>query len=311
MKIKLFIILVCVEIVSIAILGFKIKQKKSVLGVSMPIHGDTSSMKKFESNKLRYFYEPLPNFENVQENPWSHAIPHIKTNSDTLNNLSDIPWGEKGKLKIVALGDSFTYGQYVDTDKNWVNKLERHLNQSFERALTIVNLGVEGYDIEYSVERFRLRGEKYNPRLIIWFLKNDDFISIADQLAPLVQINRPLDRVVGEGDRAIYIADAVNKMIKDMGGMKHLLSYQMERLRSLRQYYSGPILIMYLDLADEQLQVLNDWGKQDKNVHLFGLPDIRPDKSYYFPDFHPTEKGHDLIEQALYRYLDAHRMLLN
>lgn len=275
------------------------------------MHGETTSVKKFESNTLRYFYEPLPNFENIQENPWAHTVPHIKTNSDTLNNLNDIPWGEKGGLNIVAMGDSFTYGQYIDTDKNWVGKLERHLNQSFKQAFTVINLGVEGYDIEYSVERFRLRGVKYEPKLIIWLLKNDDFISIADRLAPLVQINGGLDKLVGTKDRATYIDNAVNNMIKDMGGMRYLLSYQKERMMSLRKYYSGPILIMYLDLADDQLKVLSDWSKQDKNVHLFSLPNIRQDKSYYFPDFHPTEKGHDLIEQALYGYLNTHRMLLN
>ena len=109
-------------------------------------------------------------------------------NSDTFNERFDYEINKDDKtFRIITLGDSFTFGYIVDTKNNWTELLEDKLNQlhcaNFDK-IEVINLGVVGYDIQYSVERFKLRGKKYNPDLVLWLLKGDDFQEIKEIVQP-------------------------------------------------------------------------------------------------------------------------------
>ena len=72
---------------------------------------------------------------------------------------------------------------FVNTKDNWSKKLEDILNKNLSKCnkinkFEVINLGEYGYDIQYSVERYKIRRQKYKPHLILWFLKNDDFEEI-------------------------------------------------------------------------------------------------------------------------------------
>ena len=115
-------------------------------------------------SKLEYFFEPNPN--NSED---------YSTNQDLLNERFNYAT-EKGQstFRIIAIGDSHTYGLYVETRKNYPELLENMLNDQVICGLyskfEVINLGVPGYDLSYSYERFRRRGVKYKPDLVIWFV---------------------------------------------------------------------------------------------------------------------------------------------
>ena len=75
----------------------------------------------------------------------------------------------------MTLGDSFTFGVYVNTEDNWTELLEDKLNSIKNICpntdhFEVINLGVGGYDIEYAAKRYINRGKVYNPNIILLLL---------------------------------------------------------------------------------------------------------------------------------------------
>lgn len=77
----------------------------------------------------------------------------------------------------VAIGDSFTWGTYVDADQTWPEQLEARV------GAPVINLGVLGYGpIQYQIvtERHAL---PLHPRVVLWgFFAGNDFIGSTDYL---------------------------------------------------------------------------------------------------------------------------------
>lgn len=314
----LFILLIVLQLSTILYLGKKIYQDKAnTLGISINIDGERGGeMGKNSSSSLTYFYEPEANTEFDEEFPWDTKKKIFTTiNSDTLHNVEINISSEQN---IIALGDSFTYGEFVNRNDNWVSLLSAQME--VWKTMRVVNFGVEGYDIEYAVERFRIRGAKYDPKLVIWFLKGDDFISITEKLSPIVEeekeifkkteMSDPADLVLPKNgaESPTYIKRALDRYIKSFGGIKKVYEYQEKKLRSLRKYYKGPLLIMYLNIKDEHLEILNKWKKDDKDVHLFSVSQLEEDQ--VFPDSHPNEKGHKRIARELFEFLKKNNDIL-
>lgn len=317
-KKHLFILLIVLQLSAILFLGIKIYQDKvNTLGISINIDGEREGeMGRNSNSKLTYFYEPEANTEFGEEFPWDTKKRIFTTiNSDTLHNVEI---KNTNKNNIIALGDSFTYGEFVNRDDNWVSLLNERM--AAWKMMQVINFGVEGYDIEYAVERFRIRGAKYDPKLVIWFLKGDDFISITEKLSPIVEeekkmfketeMSDPVELVLPKkgAESPTYIKRALDRYIKSFGGIKKVYEYQEKKLRSLRNYYKGPLLIMYLNIKDEHLEILNKWEKDDKDVHLFSVSQLEEDQ--VFPDSHPNEKGHKSIATELFEFLKSNEYLL-
>jgi len=66
---------------------------------------------------------------------------------------------EPGRARVVALGDSFTFGLEVGPQETWIAALERARPE-----LEIANLGVCGYDLVQSLLRWRRDGAPLAPR---------------------------------------------------------------------------------------------------------------------------------------------------
>ncbi len=85
------------------------------------------------------------------------------------------PSPRPGVTRILLLGDSFTFGQGNEYDKNWPVILERELNRSgFE--VEVINDGVCGYDTRQEVLNLERLAQEYHPGLVVLvFLPNDLF----------------------------------------------------------------------------------------------------------------------------------------
>lgn len=69
------------------------------------------------------------------------------------------------KRRIVALGDSFTFGQGVDYGARYTEVAEAHLGD-----VEIVNMGVPGYGLDEALMAFLIEGRKYQPEVVVVFL---------------------------------------------------------------------------------------------------------------------------------------------
>jgi lysophospholipase L1-like esterase len=137
---------------------------------------------------LKTWLEPIPllgfrlppNFEGrgiVDE--------YIKTNSQGLRDVEH-PWKkEEGSIRILGLGDSFTFGWGVKLEESYLKQLERRLAQETGRKAEAINAGVPGYGLNHYYIYLKHTGIKYQPDVIVINYFVDDLpMFLKEELAP-------------------------------------------------------------------------------------------------------------------------------
>lgn len=71
-----------------------------------------------------------------------------------------------GEKRILCLGDSVTFGYWVNQDEPWPRVLQViYRNHGVEAV--VINAGVPGYSTFQSLEQWRLKGKALNPEIVI------------------------------------------------------------------------------------------------------------------------------------------------
>lgn len=71
-----------------------------------------------------------------------------------------------GEMRILCLGDSVTFGYWVNQNEPWPKVLETMYREHGVQA-TVINAGVPGYSTFQSLEQWRLKGKALNPDIVI------------------------------------------------------------------------------------------------------------------------------------------------
>jgi lysophospholipase L1-like esterase len=87
--------------------------------------------------KLRMGYTPPPRWDYFDANG---CVP-VDTNSLGLRDEEFAAAKATGEFRVLALGDSMTYGQGVRLDLTWPQVLERSLNKELGRPVEVINAG--------------------------------------------------------------------------------------------------------------------------------------------------------------------------
>ncbi|MCI0586649.1 MAG: SGNH/GDSL hydrolase family protein [Planctomycetes bacterium] len=113
-------------------------------------------------------WRPLPNVRK-RGRYWGGTEP-ATTNSKGWRDAEHSYAKEPGLRRIVALGDSFLFGQGVDYGERFTERLEG----AFPR-LEVVNLGVTGYGTDQELRLLEIEGTRYGPDLVLLvaLLEND------------------------------------------------------------------------------------------------------------------------------------------
>jgi hypothetical protein len=317
---KIVITLSVIQALIICGLFWSIQNKKQVLGETIN-QIDLNNITFQPDKTLKFFYEPKIKTTKTVGNRWTTETSLNTINSDTLNERFDYDLNEPtdGVYRIITLGDSFTYGLYVNTSDNYPEQLEDQLNQqnscSKIRKYEVINLGVEGYDIEYAVRRFKDRGQKYQPNLVIWFLKRDDFEQIADlvysdaeQITKELQDKNELDGYYARGFYNPGFEIATHELSKKYGKQAIYL-HQKAALNSLSTYFKKDlVLLTFADLDSEFKNILLDFKKNRPQTYLVdSLPKLNT--SDIFPDTHPNKMGYAKIANQLIADLKTNNLL--
>ena len=109
-------------------------------------------------------------------------------------------------FRIVAVGDSVTFGYGCDEDATYSRALERMLNATTPRGVTryeVLNLGVIGYNIREIGERLRSIGMRYDPDLILYGYVLNDPQSFSHQAHILESLREVEERRFGAGFGAL------------------------------------------------------------------------------------------------------------
>lgn len=127
-------------------LQFYIKRDSSLLKSSYPAQFD---------RQLGYI--PKPGFDST-ENIWNKKVTIIE--DGIRSNDNNVPLKNKAPL-ILAVGDSFTFGDEVENNETWPAYLE-----AMTKTKTL-NGGVFGYGLDQMLIRAETLHEKYKPDILI------------------------------------------------------------------------------------------------------------------------------------------------
>jgi hypothetical protein len=119
-------------------------------------------------------FELIPGFrgrEREQEGEFDVAV---EINSQG-HRQGEIGPKAAGELRIVAIGDSFTYGEGVEGEEAWPRALERALVQGSPRPVRVVNAGVPGRWVDEYYLELRGRALALDPDVVLigFFVGND------------------------------------------------------------------------------------------------------------------------------------------
>ncbi len=93
-------------------------------------------------------------------------------------------------VTIVNMGDSITFGQYVDPNLRWTSLLQRHFDHRFAGAkigVHCLNKGISGETTRMGLERFPADVQNHQPDIMtLQFGMNDCNCWVTDKGAPRV-----------------------------------------------------------------------------------------------------------------------------
>ncbi len=323
---KLFVGVVLLEIGVMLFLGVRIYLKKqNVLGMRSinPISKDDvvfpsppPDIKESERDRLQYYYEPVAGKRITKSKEWVPFESVYTINQDALNERFDYDVEKPiDTFRIITLGDSFTYGLHVDTRDNWTERLEDMLRtesvctryQTYE----VINLGMEGYDIQYARERFFRRGTKYQPDMVLWLIRDLDLLQLNEVVRSKSEAYFEEMKATGEYERRIESGEtypAYNKALKeaqDEIGIENIVEMNTAWLQKFIGEYKGRVVFVGAPDHDRSLSLF-EWlsDRHERVSYTIGLPDEedRPE-AFLVGDGHPTVLGHKLIAENIYDYL--------
>lgn len=102
----------------------------------------------------------LPDVEKRGE--WWSASEPARTNSRGWRDDETPLERTDGVRRVVALGDSFTFGMAVDFGERFTERLERDV-----RALDVVNLGLNASGTDQQLRILELEGLRYSPDVVV------------------------------------------------------------------------------------------------------------------------------------------------
>src|SRR5262245_7755825 len=94
----------------------------------------------------------------------------LSSNSRGLRGRAEHDYAKPpGVIRIVTLGDSFTFGEEVGDDETWSHQLEELLPGS-----EVLNLGVHGYAHDQMLLYLQEEGVRYHPDVVLLGFMGDD-----------------------------------------------------------------------------------------------------------------------------------------
>jgi lysophospholipase L1-like esterase len=79
----------------------------------------------------------------------------------------------RGSFRVLAIGDSYTYGAEVSYDQSFPHHLERLLETA-----EVINFGVRAYGIDQAVLKYLKYGRAYRPDLVIFAIWGPDYLRV-------------------------------------------------------------------------------------------------------------------------------------
>ncbi len=318
-KRRLLLVVIVVQVIIIGWLAFGIfRENQFVLGEATIESIDRNDIKSSPSAGLQYFYEPEAN-KTIKDNSVGESATYT-INSDTLNESNEyVPVTKEGVYRIVTLGDSITYGLHVNTTQNWTELLEDKLNSVNCDGISkfeVINLAVQGYDNAYSLERYRRRGEKYAPDMVISYQYDlyritEEQLKASSQYLPKFNPQNP--SYEGSDIRAQLEHDLLQQAARNLVkryGEEYILAYQKKALIDLRKLFSGKLVVVtFPGMKREHVDFLKKVFVEDRNSYTFSSSRDYVKENGSVDGVHPNPLGHTMISDDVFEYLNSQNVI--
>lgn len=254
---------------------------------------------------LKYYCQPKPNTLWSDKPSWmsNQVIYHINPNGFN-SNTNYLLEKRPDTFRILALGDSHTFGLWVNTDQNYPTLLEKALNSGGNcgnyKHFEVINLGYPGDDPKYSVYRYQQLGENYHPDLIIWYVKGDDFTESVDMIKPLE--NSCLNRINTSNIKNVETClEKAYTSYYTSANFNKIMQQNFNIIKNFTNNYSSKLLFFtYKDLDSRELNFLI--SLTGKNVYLLSNLNFK-DIPRFTNDEHPNAEGYKIIAKDLENFV--------
>lgn len=109
----------------------------------------------------------------------------IKTNSEGFRDDGEHSWIKPpGVVRILGLGDSFTFGWGVSLEESFLKKLEDHLQQLTGLNIETINSGIPGWDLNHYHAYYREVGVRYSADIVLLSYFFNDAPDILQETLP-------------------------------------------------------------------------------------------------------------------------------
>jgi lysophospholipase L1-like esterase len=193
------------------------------------VYAWTPSRDEYTTDRLgqwRYYHSPSGYGDLVPNQDghwviWFHRPYHVQTNSAGLRNVAEL---SDSAFRILAVGDSQTFGAYVANEDTWPAWTENDLNLHFKDAgrVQVLNGGISGYTISDELGYLKDKGVALRPKLVLLAVIENDITDLRKDLsgAPM----RPKDgalstlqtslRAIGRSSALVSLAEKVKTGIQ-------------------------------------------------------------------------------------------------
>lgn len=271
-----------------------------------------------EKSKYAYFWQYNPN-QKITDNPeWLKHEVTYSINNDGLNSIIDFSIEKPPNTKrILTLGDSYTFGHFVNTQENWPTKIQTLIQNYYndncpDESIEVINLGMPGFDVAYIIERYKLKGDKYNPDLIVWF----------DPGTALTRFNEKMHPFINECyENKTYLETKFTTLNEhyfcwDYGSQKVIETYSIDNLLKDLATELSTFLNLTEDIPKEF--VFFGWHYNENKTNLrkvfypndffdISQPSIiwEYDKSHQLEDGHASELGNSVLAEKIFKNLSS------
>jgi lysophospholipase L1-like esterase len=282
----------------------------------------------------RYVYHLLPFYFKLAARPVQMFIPEAfselpdldaRHNSECFRTPEYTIAHPPNTLRVVVLGDSFTWGQGVRMEESFPYLLEEHLNKRCKRHRhQVISMGVQGHRLVDNVLKLMVHAQTLNPDLVVIQMYTND-VDLYDYLTILYF----------QGDPDLiphYLATESKVLSSDSTDWKAYIE-AVHTLRAWSEQKHVPVAFVAFPIIDRR--------KRGRNFDHYNIPEnkvltdlekiIRPVQEEGFAvldltqafreragnrylavskmDAHPNPLAHSIAAEALLEFLQRQRLI--
>ena len=124
-----------------------------------------------------YGWAPEPGQRLTHVDPETGKTESSNTNSQGWRDVEHAFEKPRGRIRIVFLGDSFTYGT-VPVSALYTRRVEAKLRERGQRDVEVISMGVGGWGPDQELEALKNEGLRYAPDLVVLQYCSNDLINL-------------------------------------------------------------------------------------------------------------------------------------